>query len=171
MAAPQVIVRQTPVSSHLPHGFPAKVAFALDPNIDVWEVSVTPFGIDGQEPVNQTTMWNVEYTTLWPRALKSITPLVMTVLYDPVAWGQLLTMVNQVQNITHQWMDGSTLSVWGFLQLVELGEQAEDATDPPTMDLTVMVANMDPDVVTGAPVTYGPSLMATAGTTGYELST
>lgn len=170
MAAPAVQLRLPPTGLHLFDGYSSVVAFALDTNIEIWEKSVTPFGLDGREPVDQTTMWNLIYVTRAPRKLRDITALSIVCAYDPKAWTSCNIMLNRVQAITHSWSDGSTLTVWGFLQKVEMAELVEG--EQPEMTLTVMVANIDPNTLTQIGLAgTGPVLTEVTGTGGYNLST
>lgn len=168
MAAPVLAARVAPSGTHLFDGFPSKVSFSLLPGIDVWEKSVTPFGIDGREPVDQTTMWNQIYTTVAPRRLRTVTPLTMTCTYDPLTWGELNNILNRVQSVSHFWSDGSTMTLWAFVQKVELAELKEGSQ--PEMTITVVPAMLDPNAVQGLPTEQNPVIAAVAGTGGYSLS-
>lgn len=169
MAAPAAVTRLTPAGLHLFDGYQAFVAFQLAPGLPIWEKKVTCFGLDGREPVEQTTMHNLIYTTHAPRKLRTVTPLLITAAFDPAAWGACNNMLNRVQAVSHYWSDGSVLTAWAFLQKVEMAEEAEG--EQPEMNLTVMVASIDPNLLTAAGLKgQGAGFVEQTGTAGYGLS-
>lgn len=122
MTAPAHTTRVTPPGIKLTDGFSSLFAFSADPDVNLWEVSIKPPGVDGGEPIETTTMHNVTYETSAPRSLQKLTPMTGKCAYDPGVWTQLKAMINVEQAITQHWPDGSKLSFYGFLKSLEYDE-------------------------------------------------
>ncbi len=146
MSTPSPTARGTPSAIHFEDGFSTKVTFATNTTIGFWEKTVTPPGLDGGDPVDQTTMHNVTYRTMSPRHLKTMTPFTLTAAWDPILYTDILALINVKTTVTVTFPDGSTLAFYGFLQKFEPGEFAEGTQ--PTASITVCPTNADP--TTGA---------------------
>lgn len=158
MAAPTPTARTTPGGIKLKDGYRASVTFATDTDFSIWEKSVTPPGLDGGEPVDQTTMWNDALRTTAPRALITMMPHSFSGAYDPAAYTQALALINVETTITVTFKDGSTLAFYGFLQRFEPQELSEGTQ--PLASVTIVPTNFDPvNKVEAAPV-----LTSVAGT-------
>lgn len=158
MAAPASTVRQTPAGIKLDDGFPTKIAFARDPDVSLWEIGVTPPGIDGGDPIDTTTMHNVTWRTMSPRQLKTLTPFSFRAAYDPVVYTSIVELINEPGAITVHLPDGSKLDFYGFLQTFEPDEHAEG--EFPEASCAICPTNYDPvNRVEAAPV-----LTSVAGT-------
>ena len=83
MANAATTARATPGGIRMEDGYQTLLAFELDSNIDFWEKTVSPFGLDGEDEIPTTTMHNTLYRTFYQRALITITECVLTVAYDP----------------------------------------------------------------------------------------
>lgn len=116
MAAPAPTARQTPVGLKLRDGYQALITLEVDPDISFWEKQVQPPGIEGGEPIPQTTMHNEVYRTQAPRSLKTVTSTTHQVAYDPVVTNQVVAIINQPTTITVTWSDGSTVAYFGYLR-------------------------------------------------------
>ena len=158
MAAPTVTARQVPVGIPYKDGFPTTIAFALDPDISFWEISVTPPAIEGGDPIDQTTMHNTTWRTQAPRSLASLEELSLTVAYDERCYDQILAILNENGAITVHFPDGATLAFYGYLKRFEPQENQEG--ERPTANITITPTNWDPD----NNVEEGPVLTAAAGT-------
>lgn len=151
MAAPTPTVRGTPSGIKLKDGFRTKITFATDDNIEFWEKSVKPPGIDGGDSIPQTTMHNVDWRTMSPRQLKTLTESTTTVAYDPLLYTSILALVNVETTVTVTFPDGSTLAFYGFLQKFEPGDLKEG--EQPEATVTITPTNFDPtNHVEAAPV-------------------
>jgi hypothetical protein len=157
MAAPTPTARQDPAGIRLEDGYRTLVTFASIPTASLWEISITPPGMDGGDPVDTTTMHNDDYRTMAPRALITLTEFTFTAAYDPNFYNQLLTIVNVETTVTVTFPDGSTLAFFGFLQKIEPEELVEGTM--PTVSVTVCPTNTDS---TGAE--QPPVLTSVAGT-------
>lgn len=164
MAAPTVTVRLTPSGIYLQDGhgggaFGSKIAFSEDPDVSLWEMEPSLPGIDGGEPVNTTTMWNVLWRTMQSRALKTMTPFDCRCAYDPAVYTQLNTLINKrTGSVTNSLPDGSTISYWGYLQKIAFDSLKEG--EMPTCTITIVPTNFDP----GNKVEAGPLVVEVAGT-------
>lgn len=158
MAAPTPTARGTPTGIALREGFRVKITLALSATISFWEKSVDPPGVDGGPPVDQTTQFNTQYRTRWPRVLIDLSTITIPdASYDPNLYSTILTVINQNTVITVTFADGSTLAFFGYLQsfnpnLMRDGEQ-------PTCTITIVPTNLDNSYVEQAPV-----LTSVAGT-------
>lgn len=158
MAAPTPTARGTPSGIKLKDGYQSLVTFAANPTISLWEKAVTPPGLDGGEPVVQTTMHNTQWRTMAPRALITMTPHQFMGAYDPAIYTSILTLINVETTVTVTFKDGSTLAFYGFLQKFEPA-QLQEGTQPEAA-ITIVPTNFDyVNKVEAAPV-----LTSVAGT-------
>lgn len=158
MAVPTPTVRQTPGGRRLLDGFATKVTFARDPDVSLWETTVTPPGVDGGDAIDTNTMHNVSWRTMAARALKTLTEFTFTAAYDPDVLNQLLALVNVYDTITVRHPDGSTWAFYGFLRVFQ-PETHEEGTMP-TATVTVQPTNYD----YANAVEAGPAVASVAGT-------
>ncbi len=146
MSAPTPTARGTPAGIHLEDGFSSKITFASNATLSLWEKSINAPGLDGGEPVPQTTMFNTVYRTMAPRKLKTLTPHTFMGAYDPNIYNLLISQINVKDTVTITFPDGSTLAFFGFLQKFEPGPLVEGTQ--PEASCTVVPTNADP--TTGA---------------------
>jgi hypothetical protein len=158
MGAPTVTARVDPPGIKLDDGHSTTFAFSADANVNLWEKTVTPPGIDGGDEIDTTTMHNNTWRTRAPRQLKTLTEMSCTCAYDPVVYTELLALINVRQSITVHMPDGSTVAFFGFLKNFEPGENSEG--EQPTADVTIVPTNVDPDDGTEA----APVVASVAGT-------
>lgn len=142
MAAPTATARQTPGGIPLRDGHPTFITFAADPDISLWEKSVTPPGIDGGDPVDTVTFHNDVWRTMASRSLKTLTEASFSAAYDPAIYTQILNICNVETSVTVTFSDGSTLAFWGYLQSFEADEITEG--EQPTGTATIVATNTDP---------------------------
>lgn len=151
MAAPSTITRVLPDGIMLCDGHSTLIAFEADPDIDFMEITVQPPGIDGGDPIDNTTMHNVAWRTMCPRQLKTLTEFQVTASWDPDVYNQILALINIETNATILLPDGSTLDFFCFIKGVEFSEHTEG--ERPIMTITVVPTNQDPsDQAEAAPV-------------------
>lgn len=140
--------RDNPAGSKLNDGYRTLVTFANDPDISLWEKSVTPPGIDGGDAIETTTMHNDAYRTMAARALKTLTDGSFTAAYDPQVYEQLNSMININQLCTVHLPNGGELDFYAFLKSVEASELVEG--EQPEMTCNFVPTNTHP--TTGAEV-------------------
>jgi hypothetical protein len=161
MAAPPTTARGTPAGIKLKEGQGNSVAFSRRPTVSFWEVTFKPPGIDGGDPVEQTTQLNVAWHTMAPRVLKKLTECTGSAAYDPNVYNDILTyLINQEGGVTVHWYDGSTLDFWGYLAKFEPEELREG--EQPRASFTIVPTNVDPST-SGRPEA-APVLTSVAGT-------
>lgn len=158
MSAPTATVRGTPAGIKLKEGFRIKHTFARNTTLSVWEIGVAAPGIDGGEPVEQTTQHNVDWETMAPRQLKKLTSFTFTAAFDPDVYNQLLLLINAEDTCTETFPDGSTLAYFGYLQKADI--DTLERGKQPTMSITVCPTNFDPV----GKVEAGPVLTSVSGT-------
>jgi hypothetical protein len=116
MANPATTTRLAPVGFQMGNGFPFKVAFAADPDISFWEMTLQPPGVDGGDSIDITTQHNVVCHTKHPRTLMDWTDAVLTVAWDPRVYPQIAALINVATSVTILFPDGDTLDFFGFLR-------------------------------------------------------
>lgn len=158
MASPTTTARVAPTGIRLTDGFKCVVAFARDSNINLWEIEVTPPGLDGRDKIDTSTMHNVTWKTFAPRALIESTDSQIRCAYDPSVLTEILNLINEPGSITYHYPDGSTVDVWGYLRSFEPDGLVEGTM--PTANVVVVVTNQDPSNGSLA----GPVVTSVAGT-------
>lgn len=142
MTAPTPGTRLTPSGRQLGDGYQTLVALASDTNIQFWEQSVTPPGIEADEPNETTSMHNTAWRTFAPRTLSKLTDTTITANYDPSVYNAILAIINVVTTVTIHFPDGSTLAFYGFVRMFQPGELVEGTK--PTATVTIVATNQDP---------------------------
>lgn len=151
MAAPTPTTRVTPAGIMLEDGYQSLVTLAADTNIDFWEKTVQPPGLDGGEAIPITTMHNTVYRTFVSRELITLTPISFVAAYDPAVYDQITACLNVQTTITVTFADGSTLAFYGYLQKFDPAVMTEGAQ--PEATITIVPTNYDPtNHVEAAPV-------------------
>lgn len=143
MAAPVATTRGTPAGIMLKDGYKSLITFARLTTASFWEKTVQPVGIDGGEPIEQTTMHNSAWRTTAPRSLMTLTPFTVKAAYDPnfLNTSQVQSLINQPDTITQRFADGTTIAFYGYLQKFEPAEMSEGAQ--PEATLTIVPTNFD----------------------------
>lgn len=158
MAAPATTARSAPVGRYLQDGHSTKIAFAADPDISLWEITVKPPGIDSGDAIDITTMHNTTWRTMASRALKTLTESTLTFAIDPDVYNQANAIIGVEGAMTAHYPDGSTLDFYGFLKNIDPAEHKEG--EMPVYSGTITPTNYDPvNRVEAAPV-----LTSVAGT-------
>lgn len=137
--------------ARLTDGHPTKVEFLLDTTVAIYEVSVTPPGIDGGGANDTTTMRNVTWRTQQPKKLKTLTPFSFTAQYNTNVYNTLLALVNQIDQIRVTFSDGAVLLFYGWLN--SFIPQAVSEGQPPLATVEVIPSNQ-----TALGVEVGPTL-------------
>lgn len=141
MAAPSPTVRVSPSGIKLRDGFSSLVTFATDADISLWEMEVTPPGVDGGPAIPQTTMHNDDFETFAAQQLKTMTESGFKFAYDPAVYDELFALVNVPTTITKQYNDGSTLAFYGYLRQVQFDPLVKGTQ--PTGTATIQPTNYD----------------------------
>ncbi len=125
----------------LEDGYQTLVSFALHPTILLKEKEVTPFGMEGGERIDITTMRNEQVRTYAPQGLIEATEMTVVCAYDPAILTTLLSALNvpDVVDITHS--DGSGWSFYGYIKSAV--PSANTIGEQPTMTITIVPTNTD----------------------------
>lgn len=160
MAAPSATPRGTPGGLAMPDGFSSLITLASDDDIQFFEKTVQPPGMDGGDAIETTTMHNTAWRTLAARSLKTLTDVTATVAYDPAVLdsGAIQAAINREDTITVTFSDGSTIAFYGYLRTFEPSEMEEGAQ--PEATVTITPTNVDPSDFSEA----GPTIVEVAGT-------
>jgi hypothetical protein len=137
MAAPAITARVTPTDRKLHDGYQSLITFERDPDVAIWEKQITPPGLDGGEPIDQTTMHNLTVRTKAPRSLINYTDGQVMGAYSPDSYNQLLAMVNIPQSITITFSDGGTLSFYGYMRTFQPAAIQEGSQPEATVGFVV----------------------------------
>lgn len=159
MTAPSTTARQTPSGRRLTNGHQTFYAFGRDPDVSLWEMEVTPPGVEVGDPIETKTMHNEVYETFAERHLKKMTEGSITCAYDPQVYTQIVdNLIGRNGSITVHFSDGSTLDFWGYITKFEPSGITNDE-DMPEAEVTVFVTNTD---LSGNEA--GPVMTSVAGT-------
>lgn len=146
MAAPTVSARVIPTGFKMPEGYPTTIAFAKNTALQFWEVTTQPPGLDGGEPVNNTTMLNSVWRTMRARRLKTLTPIKVTAAYDPDVLdgsiNKIQGLINNEGSVTVIFPTTDSISFYGYLQKSEPAENKDG--EMPLLTITVVPTNWDP---------------------------
>ncbi len=142
MAFPTIDNRvQQLLLTHLVDGFRTWLTFSIQPNLAVFEKTVTPWGMDRGEKIDQTTMHTVAYRTAWPKSLSEVTDIQATCAYSVRALRTLDIMIGINQSITITYPDFRQSSIWGFLRSFITAEHKEG--EQPEINLVICATNID----------------------------
>lgn len=115
MAAPVATARVDPVGIKLKEGAQCFITFAVDPDISFWEIDVQPPGVDGGDPIDNTTQHNDNWETQRAAQLKKLTDGNQKVAYDPAVLTQIVAIVNVETTVTIKFGENSTWAEYGWL--------------------------------------------------------
>lgn len=128
--------------AYLEDGYQTLISFNGAPGVLLKEKSVTPFGLDGGDRVDITTMRNTTVRTYAPQGLIEATEMNFVAAYDPSVLPVLISILNvpDIVVITHS--DGSGWSFDGYLKSAIPSENS--IGEQPTLACTVVPMNIDP---------------------------
>jgi len=149
-----------PVNERLDDGFSTIITLANIPTVKLYEKEVTPPGITAGGPIDTTTMRNLTWRTMSPRALKSLTPVSATVAFATESIPIVMGQIKNNQLITVTFPDQSTLVFWGWLEEFTIGAMTEG--EQPTATISINPGNVDDDGQEVAPVYTAPDLSSGA---------
>ncbi len=152
MADPVITDRTTPTGAMLEDGHASFYAFEEDPDIDLWEVEVTPPGKEGGDKIDVTTMHNTARRTYAPRTLVEGTDGSFTCGYDPACSSQIDAIINKPMSITCHYPNGDAEAFFGYLKTFQ--PQGMSIGGFPTANVTIVQTNRDPVSKAEAGTTY-----------------
>jgi len=130
-----------PSGGIMEEGFSTTITYADDADVQMQVVTLTPPPLSGQGAIEITTMENTAWETMYPKKLKSLQPMSLTVAYDPAVFDEIVTMLNANQLITITFPDGATWQFWGFID--EFTPGAQEKGERPTADMTIIPTLVD----------------------------
>ena len=139
-------------SAILEDGFKTIITLTSPSTILLEEISVTAPGLSNGGGIDQTTMRNTAWRTMAPKQLLTLTPVSVTVKYNPEVEDQLLAAdgIGANQSIILTWPDLSTLTFWGFIDEFTPGDLVEGSL--PTATMTIIPTNRNGSNAETAPV-------------------
>lgn len=143
--------------TRLRDGFPTTIDLT-GAGTTFWEKTVQPPGLEGGEPIDTTTMRNTAVRTKWHRSLYDITPMEMSVAYDPTVYDTIKSAINNNREIVTTLPDGCTITWWGYLKTFT-PEALEEGKEPMAR-ITLVPTNVNDSNEETVPV------VADAGGTG-----
>lgn len=150
MAAPSSTTRAAPSGTRLYEGYKTLITFALDSNIALWEDTVKPFGFDGGEKVDITTMHNTSVKQYIPQTLIDITDGEMEVAYDPAELANIRAAINRRDTITVRFASGQRWAMYGYLQ--KFDPQQIQRGQMPKATVSFVATNLDSSNAEQVPV-------------------
>lgn len=148
MALPATTTRLDPAADaqgsyrYLTNGCITTVAFSAVAGYPLFEISVTPPGIDNGDEIDTTTMWNDSCRTKYPRCWDEWTPASMRVAYDPEFYGVYTSLIGVNQSVTVTFPNGDTLDFFGYMKSF-IPSELEDGKFPEA-EVEIVVTNWDP---------------------------
>jgi hypothetical protein len=142
MAAPTPTARGTPSGIPLEDGYQILCTISGSTTVSFWEKMITPPGLDGGDPIDQTTQHNQDWRTSAPRSLITLGDMTVKAAYDPNVYNLLMAIINDKRTITNRWKDGSTLAFFGWVRSATPDEQSEGKQ--PEMTIVIHASNFDP---------------------------
>ena len=164
MGAPAITAPGTPEGIKVDDGFASCFAFALLPNVSLWEVETQLPSLDGGDPIDTTTHRNKKVRTKAPRKLVEVGESQHTCRYNKKTFGQLqATLLNKPGAYTQHYPDGiptstesglglgSSYSAFGYISKADF--KAFKNGEPPEVEITLVTTSTDPsDGSESAPV-------------------
>ncbi len=160
MAAPTPSARVTPTAWKEDQGFRIQVTNSANPSLAIWEIEVTPQGVDGGEAIRTSNQFNTRYHTKRPRALIDSNGGKLKGAICAGSRHQFEAICNVEATITEHYPDGSTYAYYGFYRSFKPDSQKEG--ERPTCEVEIVETDWD---YTNA-VEQGPVYAAAAGTSG-----
>lgn len=149
---PAPTTRVQPPGRPMEDGYRTLITFAADPDVKLWEKSVTPPGFDGGEAIPTSTMWNEVLRTFALPGLRTMSDASGRCAYDPAVYPQIEDLVNVETTITVRFPNGATLAFFGGLRTFTPGELVEGQM--PEADFAITSTNTDPTTGSEASPVY-----------------
>jgi len=130
-------------------GHATLISFGDDSDVQMWEKEITPPGVSGGGENDTSTMHNTTWRTKWPKGLISLSECSFTAAYDPAVYDEIISMINDNQEITITFPDSSTLVFWGWID--EFTPNASVEGEQPTAEVTIIPSNQNNSKVETAP--------------------
>ena len=140
------------IVERLRDGFPTTITIS-GAGTTFWEKTVQPPGIDGGAAIDITTMRNTSLRTKWPRKLYELSPVELSVAYDPTVYDTIKAAINVNGAIVVTFPDHGTLTFYGYLQ--KFTPEANEEGKEPMARITIQPTNMNGGAETAPVVVAG----------------
>ena len=138
--------------ARLKEGHRTKYSFAAAPSVALYQISVTPPGLDSGDWIENTTMDNTRYRTKVPPALAEITNGAMKVSYSPAALSDIIGLLGQNTLITVTFFTAEGWRIWGGLKSFKPDEN--QSGQQPTATCEIVFSCLNASDVEVAPVSF-----------------
>lgn len=138
------------MAGRIDDGFPTRVSFSAFSNVNIWDKSVKPPGLDSGGPNDTTNMRNTTVRTMAPKKLFTVTPGSSKFLYAVALLNDVIAAKGINQQITWTYPDGSSIQIWGWIDKVEFDDIKEG--ESATGTITYQPSNQDNTGAEVAPV-------------------
>lgn len=142
MTAPTITNRQKPTGKMIKDGHNCLITLSNIPAAPFWERTVKPFGYEGGDGIDITTMHNEVVRQSAPRSLITTTNIGGTCGYDPSRLDTIRGQINKEQTITCVWKSGDAAAAYGFLKSFVPSDNKEG--DMPQAQFEIVLTNTDP---------------------------
>ena len=149
---------RTPTGTMLTNGYASFFAITDFETLGFWEKEVTPFGLEGGDKIDVTTMHNHYVRTYAAQALYEAADGEMTAAYDPGVLSRLTGTggaINTNKAITIHFPDTSTWDTYGYIKT--FSPSALSNGEQPEASVTVVFTNL---TTATPPVEYQPQYTA-----------
>lgn len=117
------------------------------PDLPLWEVSITPPGLEGGEAVDMTNQFAEKFRQKAARVLQELTDGKLTALYCPGTLRQLSDTIINVEGIITVSMPTDPrfgFAFPGYFKNAKPSDINEKNTEPPTIEIEVVATMRDP---------------------------
>jgi len=145
---------RTPAGTMLTNGYASFFEIDSFTTLGFWEKEVTPFGLEGGDKIDVTTMHNTNVRTYAAQALYEAADGEITAAYDPAVLSALSGAsgaINTNKAITIHFPDTSTWDTYGYIQT--FSPSALSNGEQPEASITIVFTNLT-DAAT--PAEYEP---------------
>lgn len=141
MVAPTPTVRTTPTAWKIDQGFRILVTNALNAGIALFEIEVTPGGLDNGDPIDTSTQYQTKYHVRRPRALNKADGAKIKAQLAAGTRNELDALIGKETTITEKYPDGSTYCYYGYYKSVKYDAFKEG--EKPTCEVEVVETDWD----------------------------
>jgi len=141
MVAPTPSVRVVPTSWKIDQGYRITITNSADTDVSLFEVEVTPGGLDNGDPIDTSTQFNNKYHTRRPRALMKADGAKIKAQLAAGTRKQVDLLIGVEATITETYPDGSTYCYYGYFKSVKFDTFKEG--EKPMCEVEVVETDWD----------------------------
>lgn len=144
MAAPSPTARTTPAGRKMDNGYKITVTIGVDPDISVWEKTITPPGLDQGDMIDTTTQHNADgVRSMAFRAFTTITEGSMEVGFNENYLTQIKSVIGVNTTLTFTLPNLGTIAAFGGVRTFEPTGLTDG--EHPTATMALAITNTDPE--------------------------